>query len=188
MTDLMPMMDAYKVLMSNIAKFAEANGAELDYTHGEQEYWDSVHQWYIKYVAEKHISNKEYDEYIEVINDIMFEIMSRLTWEGNNIYIPDKWQECEIDNVGKFITDGPQDQLAPIVIFITEKVLTTNGNPFFAYEKDSKTGDLEPKLKCPQEVVELIQAAGYLFDTAEVDSQRVFKLETPCKAITKSVE
>lgn len=187
MTDLMPMMDAYKVLMSNIAKFAEANGAELDYTN-EDRYYQSVYQWYYNYVVEKHMSEGDYDEYIKVINDIMFEIMGRLTWEGNNIYIPDTYQKCQIDNIGSFGTEGPQDQLAPIVVFITEEVQTANGNPFFTYEEDSETGELGPKLECPQEVGQLLQDNGYLFDTATVDSQLVFKLETPCKAITKSVE
>lgn len=157
MTDLMPMMDAYKVLMSNIAKFAEANGAELDYTN-EDRYYQSAQQWYEEYVQAKYEESK-YDEYIEVINNIMFEIMSRLTWDENNVIcIP---LHSSLD-CGRF--EGVEaGKVTPIAIVVYHEVTSTKGKPFFDVENETYS------LKCPQEVIDILEESGFSLDAREHD-------------------
>ena len=175
MTDLMPMMDAYKVLMSNIAKFAEANGAELDYID-EGTYYDSVRQWYGNYVQAKHEESK-YDEYIEVINDIMFEIMSRLTIDKDaTAWLPEDditLRDDDGSEYGRFYIHN-QETEGTLTIRITDEVKTKNGNPFFEIESQQKPAVLE----CPDEVIQILEDNGI---TIEIISQGYngFEINTP---------
>lgn len=156
MIDLMDVEDAYKILDSNIAKFAEANGAKLDYTN-ERTYKDSVYDWYEDYVQAKY--EGKYDEYIEVINNIMFEIMERLTWDDNNVIcIPlNNSLDC-----GRF--EGLEaGKVTPIAIVVYHEVTSTKGKPFFDVENETYS------LKCPQEVIDILEESGFSLDAREHD-------------------
>lgn len=153
---------ATKTFKANMAKFAEAQKAELDYS-SQAAYDRSVADWYIDYLTEKHSKAEgQYDEYIEVINDIMFEIMGRLEWgEDNVICIP---QNVDLE-CGAF--DGlEQGKVTPIVIKVMHEVTSTKGNPFFDVEIDEER---TPSLKCPEEVVDILEENGFSFDIQEFE-------------------
>ena len=186
MTDLMPMMDAFKVLMSNIEKFAEANGAELDYTD-EDSYNDSVNRWYTEYVQAKHESSGEegkYDEYLEVINNIMFEIMGRLEIDENGrALLPQDRTLITDDNFdyGLFgLTDShtvaSQLAVGKLLIIITAEVQTKKGNPFFDFAPAEDQGPAV--LKCPDGVVQILADSGFTIEV-NPDGMYQFNIKTP---------
>lgn len=181
MTDLMPMMDAYKICLSNMAKLAEANGAELNYTN-ENAYENSVTQWYVTYVQAKHNPSKEegeYDEYIEVINDIMIEIMNRLTIdEHGKAWMPENVKLFNDDDFeyGYFHLRGMLKTEGQLTIAITSEVQTKKGNPFFDFAPAEDQGPAV--LKCPTEVIQILEDSGIAIEVNPDGSHR-FEIDTP---------
>lgn len=149
----------------SIARLAEANGAELDYTN-EEAYFNSVGNWYQNYLneqLEKAGAAGKYDEYFDVINDFVLQILDQVYFNNNQAYIN---QQVSIYAPGASPeTDEPVGQThfygGYLYMKIDGVVPSTKGNPFFDISGDEAEDRNPTVLKCPDAVITLLKNAGY---------------------------
>lgn len=152
--------EVFDIYKKSIARLAEASGAELNYTD-EEAYSNSVSNWYQNYLneqLEKAGAAGKYDEYFDVINNFVLQILDQVYFDDNQAYID---RQVSIYAPGATPeTDEPVGQThfygGYLYMKIDGVVPSTKGNPFF-----DKTEDENTVLKCPDAVVTLLKNAGY---------------------------